>query len=924
MMTSSFDQFKRKFSFTAKEPDLAEVLFQFLFDDYGAYLQPVNRKLKPVAADFRQYNGPVREVLRALESIRQKNSFVIDWEKDPDQVYLADNDFLMWQLRLCPNLVNEQGHPITFRQGEGKITIHISGEEVLQGEVLLTFDGQQIEKLRIISEAFVMSQQTIYAIQPLGSNFMQLPVFQTSFPAPDLEKYLSLLFSAFQHLQVQYQDYQTLLHSEPLVPQPTIIFEKIDENQALYLRITQVLPGFDIDFLEQYETDHAVQVNDMENTLVVRHIAYQPYDELVQEVVRLVTGKSKSKKSLGFYQEENLLVIPEQLAREFIRGQLPLLLHKYQIYGAEKLKSYKITAVKPKLVLALTSGIDFLEGEASLELEGQRFSLFDLIHQYHKNRYILLSDGTQAILNEKYIQRLERLFKKQKDKVKLSFFDLPLVEELMEERMAGELFTRSRAVFQGFNALKKEKVKRPPVQAELRPYQQQGFKWLHYLHQTSLGGCLADDMGLGKTLQAITMLSVVYPKEKMPSLVVMPKSLLFNWENEIRKFNPCLTFYTYYAPTRNLAEALQHNLVFTTYAILRNDIEKFKEQPFYYVILDESQHAKNINSQVSKAVMLLQGKHRLAMSGTPVENNLTELYSLFRFLNPAMFGSADEFNRHYAYPIQQNNDKVVAAELRRKVYPFILRRLKKDVVQELPAKIEQTLVVEMSREQKRFYEERRRYYHSFLKNQIAQEGIQKSQFFILQALTELRQIASVLEAKNDGVTLSGKREILLESILDAAANNHKMLVFTNFLHAVDRIGQDLTQAGIDCVEMTGATSTRTRQERVKRFQEDPQCRVFLMTLKTGGVGLNLTAADMVFIFDPWWNTAAENQAIDRTHRIGQDKTVFSYRLITKGTIEEKIQQLQEKKKELFENIIAADSASIKSLSENDIEFMLGA
>ena len=685
-----------------------------------------------------------------------------------------------------------------------------------------------------------------------------------------------------------------------------------------------MLPNFDVDFLEQYEVDRIVSVNDLEHTLTVRNVAYQPYAELVAEVVGLVQGKARSKKAqAGFYQEDNLLVLPEQMARDFIRGQLPLLLAKFQLFGAEKLKSYKIAAVKPKLVLALSSGIDFLEGDASLDIEGQRFSLFDVISQYHKNRYIQLTDGTQAIINEKYIQRLERLFKKKKDKVRLSFFDLPLVDELMEEKIANEYFNKSREIFQGFNELKKKKTKLPPVRAELRPYQEQGYKWLAYLHQQSLGGCLADDMGLGKTLQAITMLSSVYPKEKTPSLVVMPKSLLFNWENELRKFNPALTFYTYYAQTRDLEEAVQHHLILTTYAILRNDIEKFKEQAFYYTILDESQNAKNLNSQVSKAVMLLQGRHRLALSGTPVENNLTELYALFRFLNPAMFGSADEFNRHYTVPIQQHNDKEVAAEPRRKVYPFILRRLKKDVAKELPAKIEQTLVVEMSDEQKRLYEQRRTYYYTFLKGQIGKEGIQKSQFFILQALTELRQIASVPESRSDNQIVSAKREILLEHLLDATANGHKALVFTNFLHGVELLGEDLNQAGIDFVEMTGSTSTRARKEMVDRFQNDPQCQVFLMTLKTGGVGLNLTAADMVFIFDPWWNTAAENQAIDRTHRIGQDKTVFSYRLITQGIIEEKIMQLQEKKKELFESIIASDSASIKSLSENDIEFMLG-
>jgi len=925
MSAPLFDQLKRKASLNLKEQAVEELYFQLLFDDYGAYLEPVDKKGKMVSVDFRQYSGPVREVLRALDSLQEKNSFVIDWEKTPDQVYLADYDFLLWQLRLCTNIIDEDRKPITFAAGEGKIVVRLEGEDNLKGEVLLLHEGQELQPIFPISEGFVMSDNRIFAIKPLGSNFNQLRIFNTPLPAQDLEKYLSLLFSFFQNIEVRYHDYQVVQQPEPLRPQPTLIFEKIDENNALYLRITQVLANLEVDFLEQYEVDKVVSVNEMEQTLNVRNVAYQPYAELVNEVVQLVQGKNKSKKAQSnFYHEGNLLVLPENIARNFIRSQLPYLLTKYQLFGAEKLKSYKIAAVKPKLFLALSSGIDFLEGDASLEIEGQRFSLFDVIQQYQKHKYIQLTNGTQAILNEKYIQRLERLFKKKKDKVKLSFFDLPLVDELMEEKIANEYFAKSREVFQGFNELKKKKTKLPPIQATLRPYQEQGFKWLQYLHQHNLGGCLADDMGLGKTLQAITLLSTIYPREKMPSLLVMPKSLLFNWEKELHKFNPALTFYTYYAHTRDLAEARQQHLILTTYAILRNDIEKFKETEFNYIILDESQNAKNLNSQVSKAVRLLQGRHRLALSGTPVENNLTELYSLFRFLNPAMFGSADEFNRYYTIPIQQNNDKEVAAELRRKVYPFILRRLKKDVLKELPRKIEQTLFVEMSDEQKRLYEQRRTYYHTYLKNQIDKEGIQKSQFVILQALTELRQIASIPESKSDNQIISAKREALLENILDATANGHKVLVFTNFINGVELIGEDLNQAGIDYVEMTGSTSTRARQEMVERFQQDPQCRVFLMTLKTGGVGLNLTAADMVFIFDPWWNTAAENQAIDRAHRIGQDKTVLSYRLITKGTIEEKIQLLQEKKKELFENIIASDSASIKSMSENDIEFMLGA
>ena len=576
----------------------------------------------------------------------------------------------------------------------------------------------------------------------------------------------------------------------------------------------------------------------------------------------------------------------------------------------------------PRLNIQLGSGIDFLEGDVDVMIEDEKYALFDVINQYNKQRYLKLSDGTQAVLNENYIKRLERLFKKQKGgKVKVSFFDLPAVEELIEEKVSGEIFQKSREVFSGFNALSKQRFTSPKeVNAKLRNYQKQGVKWLKYLFENQLGGCLADDMGLGKTLQTITLLSKIYPKEKTPTLIVMPRTLLFNWAHEIEKFNPALTFYTYYANQRDLKEARKHHLIFTTYATLRNDIQSFKEFGFHYVILDESQNIKNINSQTTKAVMLLDAKHRLALSGTPVENNLTELYSLFRFLNPTMFGSVDDFNKHYTYPIQQDNDKEVAQELRQKIYPFILRRLKKNVLKDLPPKVEQVLYVEMGETQKQFYHQRRKHYHDYIKQQIGKEGIENSQFYILQALTELRQLASVPEAKMEQSIVSAKRELLVTNVLDAILNGHKVLIFVNFLQAIESISQDLQQANVDFVSMTGAT--QNRQALVERFQNDKKCRVFLMTLKTGGVGLNLTAADMVYIYDPWWNTSAENQAIDRTYRMGQKKTVFSYKLITKDTIEEKILQLQNQKKELFDSIITSDSASIKSLSEQDIDFIL--
>jgi SNF2 family DNA or RNA helicase len=285
-----------------------------------------------------------------------------------------------------------------------------------------------------------------------------------------------------------------------------------------------------------------------------------------------------------------------------------------------------------------------------------------------------------------------------------------------------------------------------------------------------------------------------------------------------------------------------------------------------------------------------------------------------------MFGAFSQFNSNYLTPIQRYSDQTAIGELRRKIYPFILRRTKQQVLTSLPKKVEQVVYVEMSKEQKAFYENRRKYYQETVNEQVETQGIEKSQFLIFQALSELRQLASCPEAKTDDQINGTKRESLMEQLEDALANNHKILVFTNYLATVEYISTDLQNIGINSVTMTGATSNR--EAVVKKFQENPDCRVFISTLKTGGVGLNLTAADMVFIYDPWWNKAVENQAIDRTHRMGQKNPVFAYKMVSKGTIEEKIIKLQEKKSKLFDQLIGADSAAIKSLSEEDINFML--
>ena len=911
---------------TASAGKAGTVVFCLLFDEQGAYIEVRNEKGQPVEADYQHYNGVVRSILKSVNGIGHRNDFLVDWENPGNKVYLHENDFLIELLLQSKLWVDESG--ITLQPVAGMASLRLvmnnnSGKNITSVLHLVT-DDEITTDFRFINETHVHANGRIAELASVGRNFRSVSLFNTVIDDGDVQKFLSLFFSYVQNIPLQYEQYRLSFSDEKIATSPVLIFEKIDVDDALFMRVAQVLPGIDAALLSDYDLQYFAAVNELENIIEVKPIEQQSNIDVLQAIEKMLDKhipRQGKKKTVEVMLQDDMFIIPREVAAGFIYKDLPALLATYKIMGAEKLKTYKISTIKPRLELKLSHGIDFLEGEATLHFQDESFSLFDALQQYQKNRYILLSDGTHAIVNEGYMHKLQRLFKKKKENAHISFFDLPLIEDLIDEKISGGSFAKSKEIFEGFNTLHQSAIKLPKLNATLRPYQQQGYQWLNYLRETNLGGCLADDMGLGKTLQTICLLAAVYPAETKPSLVVMPKSLLFNWEKELEKFAPQLTFYTYYSAQRSIEEAFQKQIILTTYSTLRIDIEKLKEKEFYYIVLDESQNIKNMQAQTSKAVMLMQCKHRLALSGTPIENNLGELYSLFRFLNPTMFGSIESFNQHYLSPIQKYNDKEVTAELRKKIYPFILRRLKKDVLKELPDKIEQVLYVEMSDAQKKLYEQRRMFYKEAIEQQVAMKGIQQAQFFVFQALNELRQIASTPEGYSNGKISSPKIELLMEQLMDALANNHKVLIFVNFLNALELIGEKLEEQGIEYASMSG--STKNRQQLVERFQNDAGCKVFLLTLKTGGTGLNLTAADMVFIFDPWWNKAAENQAIDRSHRIGQDKTVLSYKLITQGSIEEKILQLQEKKAEIFNSIISADSASLKSISEDDIQFMLG-
>ncbi|MEM6803485.1 MAG: DEAD/DEAH box helicase [Bacteroidota bacterium] len=904
-----------------------KLFFKLYKSKEGFGIEVVNEAGKEFIPNYLDYQGYPRQLLQTLERLREDLDFRIDWDNPDQEILLHQHPYLMGLLRLCEaHLINEEGNPITFSEEKLQLSLQIDpiSDSELSARHKLIGLGVEEADFSLLSEDAIIYEQKIYFIQGLGPGFTTLPYFESSIPKEDLVFFLSVYASQLDNIQLSYENYRLAYGNESVSSEACLIFEKVDADQSLYLRAGQSLPGIDLSRMKSYPLNRYAQLNELESTITILPIEQKRHDELLNHIEKLLKKKGRNTRQKSrFFLEEDTFIIEEELARDFITDYLPTLLQNFKVIGSNQLKAYKIVSKPPKLNMRLEHGIDFLEGSVELQFDNDSLNLFDVIRQYRKQRYVLLSNGDKAVIDDTYIKRLERLFKKKAkgDEAQVSFFDLPLLEDFISPDQDDSPFKRSRDVFEGFGKLAKQKIKLPPIEAKLRKYQLYGFKWLNYLHEQNLGGCLADDMGLGKTLQAITMLAKVYQgKEELPSLVVGPRSLLHNWQKECEKFAPQLKTHIYYGPDRNWEEACKAQLIITTYALMRNDIKQIRESELYYAILDESQNIKNLEAQTTRAAFMLKVKHKLALSGTPVENKLSELYSLFRFLNPAMFGSPAQFNQDYGSPIQKYNDQGAIDLLRKKIFPFILRRKKKDVLADLPDKVEQTIYVDLGEDQKKLYELRRRFYQELINQEISSRGIQKSQFVIFQALNELRQIASIPEQFSDGKIISAKRELLLERLEETLANGQKALIFVNFLAALEILGEELSNMGVDFVSMSGAT--RKRQEVVNRFQEDPNCRVFLMTLKTGGTGLNLTAASTVFLYDPWWNVAAEHQAIDRAHRIGQVNKVHALRLIAAGTIEEKIRLLQEKKQELFENVIGADSAALKSMTQEDIDYIL--
>jgi superfamily II DNA or RNA helicase len=648
-------------------------------------------------------------------------------------------------------------------------------------------------------------------------------------------------------------------------------------------------------------------------------------------------------RSLGFRETQYY----GDIQREVAPRSLPRAVQQLLAAGWHVEAEGKVYSRPGAFNLSVTSGIDWFELHGEIRFDDRIAKLPELLAALKRGENLVsLDDGTFGMLPEDWLKKygiLAGIGTVHDNHIRFSRCQVGLLDAFLAtqpESTCDEVFKRIRNELMSFEGIQPCD---PPegFKGILRDYQKDGLGWIHFLEKFGFGGCLADDMGLGKTVQVLAMLEERRQKRSAaaleagkrngpvrwngvpgPCLVVAPKSLVFNWVEEAKRFTPQLKVLDHTGAYRlKPGEHFEnYHLILTTYGTLRNDAVEFKDVQFDYCILDEGQMIKNANTQSAKATRLLNASHRLVLSGTPIENHLGELWSLFEFLNPGMLGSASVFK--LTGPGARNPEPETRALMGKALRPFILRRTKGQVASDLPEKLEQTLYCDLDSRQRKLYNELRDHYRSTLLNQVEQEGMNKSKIQILEALLRLRQAACHpgLIDRSKKSHPCAKLEMLMPQLEQITEEDHKVLVFSQFTSFLAILREELDRQKIFYAYLDG--QTRNRKEVVERFQTDPGCRLFLISLKAGGLGLNLTAAEYVYLLDPWWNPAVEAQAIDRTHRIGQTRKVFAYRIIVKDTVEEKVLELQQTKRDLADAIINVDNSLIRNLAKEDLELLL--
>ncbi len=620
---------------------------------------------------------------------------------------------------------------------------------------------------------------------------------------------------------------------------------------------------------------------------------------------------------------------------DWMRQVIPRLIKAgFTIIGEEKLTRYRVYRQTPRLEIKVRSQTDWLDLKYRLMIGKHAVKIPDLPGQIQNGKeYLKLADGSHVYLPEQLRSQLKSLtnfldMKTGQGEIHLSRAGISLLLALQNLDAQLRLDKESAGLIDKYQKFRNIQPVTPPASfnGSLREYQQHGLNWLFFLKDFRFGGILADDMGLGKTVQVISLLLKLKEENALPhpALIVVPLTLIFNWSEEFQKFSPQLRVLRYHGnrnERKQLLESIQeYDAVLCSYGVVLQDARQLSEKQFAYIILDESQKIKNPQTKTYKAVRKLKAPHKLALTGTPVENTLTDLWAQMNFVNPGLLGTLKQFTDRYVEIAEEERREKIAA-LKKIIYPFILRRTKEEVEKQLPPLTQIVQYVEMPEKQRQVYRDSLAYYREEIFHQIDREGMSKSRIKIVEALTYLRQIACHPAILKEGMELwdSGKMLLLQDMLEDLLGKGHKILIFSQFVRFLKLVRQ-MFDANAWRYEYLDGT-VKNRSERIHNFQENPEISAFLISLKAGGLGLNLTAADYVIHLDPWWNPAVERQATDRAHRIGQDKRVFVYKYIVKDTVEEKILTLQERKKALSKELITSDTGFVKSLTREDLEIL---
>ncbi|UOQ64708.1 DEAD/DEAH box helicase [Hymenobacter volaticus] len=810
-----------------------------------------------------------------------------------------------------------------------RLAVNLKGE-FYEMAGLLVLEGQPVDlkTLAVRYEYFVAVQDVLYliedpdvwrAIEFFTKRNNTLLIHQSKFA----EFQLDVLANLEDRLHISYS------YARPATPQQVVSygFDRAPEK-LLYLSDAgahvEVLP------VMRYGTKE-VSILSRKQLLAVDEVG-KPFVLERDDVAEQLFANTLLRHYPDFQEQLQFdsLYVPKSLFLEeewFLNAFEDWQNEHIEILGFNQLKKNDLNPNRAHISVRVTGETNWFDTQLRVRFGKQKASLKQL-HQAVRNKshYVRLDDGTRGILPQEWVEKFAHYFAAGHvvdDHIRTPSINFSAIQELYDpEALAAEaqaqLATYQNAVVD-FAAI--EPVAVPPgLQATMREYQRQGLNWLNFLDTFNFGGCLADDMGLGKTLQVLAFILLQRAKGRTAAnLVVVPTSLVFNWQAEVKKFAPTLRVHVLHGTARSVStkDFDAFDIVLTTYNTMVSDIRQLKEYTFNYVFLDESQAIKNPESQRYKAACLLQARNRVVLTGTPVENNTFDLYGQLSFACPGLLGSKQHFNDIFGSPIDKFKDDKKARALQRKISPFVLRRTKAQVARELPDKTEMVLYCEMGAEQRRVYEACKKEYHDMLLG-IQEETPRKSNMHILQGLTKLRQICNspaLLPDEESYGQQSAKLDALLEEIRNKAPQ-HKILVFSQFVTMLDLIKQELEMHHIPFEYLTG--QTKNRAATVNNFQQNEAVRVFLVSLKAGGTGLNLTEADYVYLVDPWWNPAVENQAIDRSHRIGQDKKVVAVRLICPDTIEEKIMKMQEAKRELADGLIKTDTGFIKSLTQQEL------